>query len=72
MNCFSLLQRKSRYNILRIKELLSKLGPYEIEGVDISNHCVYELKNGSLYKGGWLEDKKSGKGYISVVKYTRH
>ncbi|CAD8152352.1 unnamed protein product [Paramecium octaurelia] len=46
----------------KVKELLDKLGPYEDEEVETSNHCVYELKNGSLYKGGWLEDQKSGKG----------
>lgn len=62
MKCFSLLLKKSRYNIFRIKELLDKLGPFEDEGVETGNHCVYELKNGSLYKGVWLDDQKSGKG----------
>lgn len=56
MNYSNLLLKKSRYNIIRIKELLGKLGAYEDECVETSNQYVYELKNGSLYKGGWLED----------------
>jgi len=56
MNCSSLLLKKSRYNIFRIKELLGKLGAYEDEGVETNNQYVYELNNGSLYKGEWSED----------------
>ncbi|CAD8080374.1 unnamed protein product [Paramecium primaurelia] len=52
---------------LKVKDLQDRLDPYEVEESETYFYGVYELNNGSLYQGGWLEGKKQGKG-VQIMK----